>query len=61
MGIPVQKGEPADSYYLAILIEVGPLGALLSKPSLCRVEAGGKKRHKVKFVFSSRARRNVSQ
>jgi hypothetical protein len=29
MGIPVQKGEPADSYYLAILVEVGPLGALL--------------------------------
>jgi O-Antigen ligase len=29
MGIPVPQGEPADSYYLAILIEVGPLGALL--------------------------------
>jgi hypothetical protein len=29
MGIPVPAGETADSYYLAILIEVGPLGALL--------------------------------
>jgi hypothetical protein len=29
LGIPVPQGEPADSYYLAILMEVGPLGALL--------------------------------
>jgi O-antigen ligase/polysaccharide polymerase Wzy-like membrane protein len=29
MGIPITRAEAADSYYLAILIEVGPLGALL--------------------------------
>jgi hypothetical protein len=29
MGIPMGTVEPADSYYLAILAEVGPLGSLL--------------------------------
>ena len=29
MGIPMGTQEPADSYYLAILTEVGPLGSLL--------------------------------
>jgi putative inorganic carbon (HCO3(-)) transporter len=29
MGIPVATKEPADSYYLAILTEVGPLGSIL--------------------------------
>ena len=29
MGIPVGTAEPADSYYLAILTEVGPVGSIL--------------------------------
>jgi hypothetical protein len=29
MGIPVAPAESADSYYLAILIEVGPVGSIL--------------------------------
>lgn len=28
MGIPVATGEPADSYYLAILTEIGPVGSI---------------------------------
>ena len=29
MGIPVAPAESADSYYLAILMEVGPVGSIL--------------------------------
>ncbi len=29
MGIPVPSTEPADSFYLAILTEVGPIGFIL--------------------------------
>ena len=29
IGVPVPAGEPADSYYLAILMGVGPVGSLL--------------------------------
>ena len=29
MGIPAATNEPADSYYLAILTEIGPIGSIL--------------------------------